>query len=207
MKKLFPVIHIENIEQVFQNIEICLSEGVQGIFLINHYSDNHLLYIANKVKEIYPNLWVGVNFLELKPSWVLNMEFKFESLWFDQTLTLEDTNDKKFQGEIFSGLNFKYQKQLYGSSLKDAIKVIKQTSTVACTSGPGTGIEADPRKIIELKNLLGDFPLALASGVSSENIETYLPYVDVFLVASSITNKNEIIERDLLAKLLSKVRN
>lgn len=207
MKRLLPVIHVVDIDQVFQNIETCLSEGIKGVFLINHLTDYHdLLFVAKKVKEAYPELWIGLNFLDLHPSDVLKMDLPYNAVWIDRTLTLEDIEEKKFQGEIFSGLNFKYQKQHYGDDLKDVVEIVKQTSTSACTSGAGTGIAANDKKISELKALLGDFPLALASGVSSENIESYLPYVDNFLVASSITDRKEIIQKDLLAKLVEKIK-
>jgi predicted TIM-barrel enzyme len=35
------------------------------------------------------------------------------------------------------------------------------------------------------------YKLAIASGISIENAEVYLPYIDHFLVASSILDKND----------------
>lgn len=205
MKRLIPVIHYLNDEQVYQNIETCLAEGIGHVFLINHLTDNiDLLRISQKVKQDYPNLWVGLNFLDLTPVEVLGMDLPFDALWLDQTLTLTDIENQKFKGEIFSGLNFKYQRQASGEDLVQAVALIQQTSTCACSSGAGTGIPPTTDKIKELKNLLGDFPLAIASGVSEYNIESYLPYVDDFLVASSITGRGEIIDADLLKKLMGK---
>ncbi len=205
-KRIIPVIHIVNTKQVFQNIDTCLSLGVNNVFLINHLTDtNDLLDTAELVKQKYPDLWIGLNFLGLAPHTTLEMDLPYDALWIDNTLNLSDVENKRFNGEIFSGLNFKYQKQYYGDSLKDIVDTIKKTSTVACTSGAGTGIAASTQKIEELKELLGSFPLGLASGVSVDNIEAYLPYVDNFLVASSITDRNEIIQYDLLKALVEKI--
>jgi predicted TIM-barrel enzyme len=58
---------------------------------------------------------------------------------------------------------------------------------VVCTSGPGTGKEANVGKVSAMKAGLGsDGALALASGVTSENVASYLPYVDAYLVGTGI---------------------
>jgi hypothetical protein len=209
MNKLFPVIHLVSYDQMCENIDTCLEQGVNQVFLINHITNfSDLLFYANQAKTSYPELSICLNFLDLTPKEALKLKTPFtcDALWIDRTLTIDDTIDKKHTGEIFSGLNFKYQKQFYGDDLKEVVELIKKTSTVACTSGAGTGEEAPLKKIENLKELLGDFPLALASGVSSANIELYLPYVQYFLVASSITDRNEIISKDKLKELLDKMK-
>lgn len=205
-KRVIPVIHYLSDEQVYTNIETCLSVGVNNVFLINHLTDYHdLLNVTKRVRKDFPDLWVGLNFLDLLPKDVLGMDLHINALWFDKTLTLDDIKDKKFEGEIFSGFNFKYQKQYHGDDLIEVSNLIKKTSTVACTSGSGTGISANVNRIKDLKDILGDFPMGLASGVSEDNIESYLPYVDNFLVATSITGKGEIINGDLLKRLIEKI--
>jgi hypothetical protein len=205
-KRIIPVIHFLSDEQVYTNIETCLSVGVDNVFIINHLTDyNDLLSVTKKVRKDFPNLWVGLNFLDLSPKEVLEMDLDVDALWFDKTLTLDDVKNKKFKGEIFSGFNFKYQKQYYGDDLIEISNLVKKTSTVACTSGSGTGISANVNRIKNLKDTLGDFPMGLASGVSEDNIESYLPYVDNFLVATSITGKGEIINGELLKRLIEKI--
>ena len=50
----------------------------------------------------------------------------------------------------------------------------------------------------------GSHPIALASGISPENVSQYLPYVDAYLVASSIeTEENSGIFVPERAKLLA----
>jgi predicted TIM-barrel enzyme len=58
---------------------------------------------------------------------------------------------------------------------------------VVTTSGKGTGWAADIKKIQKMKQAMGDFPLAIASGVTPENVTTYLPVADCFLVATGIS--------------------
>ena len=207
MKRILPVIHLIDEKTLLKNIETCLESNIKNVFIINHITNyKDLLHKATLVKNTYPEMWIGINCLDLRPEYILNQDIQFDGLWIDQTLTLKDIENKKFNGEIFSGLNFKYQKQFYGDELNQAIDLIKITSTIACTSGSGTGKEAPLEKIKNIKALLGDFPLALASGVSINNIESYLPYVDNFLVASSITDKNEVISKVLLQELCGVVK-
>ena len=47
--------------------------------------------------------------------------------------------------------------------------------------------------------------MAIASGVSIDNIESYKGIVDYLLVASSITTKGEMIIKEKLIELKSKI--
>lgn len=50
--ELIPVIHMVDESQVFQNIEICLKNGVNKVFIINHaVSKTELLECAFKVRD------------------------------------------------------------------------------------------------------------------------------------------------------------
>lgn len=43
-------------------------------------------------------------------------------------------------------------------------------------------------KIATMKKAIGDKPLAIASGITLENVENYLPYTEYFLVATGISH-------------------
>ena len=116
---------------------------------------------------------------------------------------IEMIMERQIKGLVFGGLAFKYQKQPNDIELacKDAIKF----TDVACTSGPGTGKAPSIEKIKTLKHYLGDHPLAIASGVSVDNVHLYAEYVDYLMVASSITDKNEMINKDKLYQLYERI--
>lgn len=202
--ELIPVIHMINQNQVLTNVKTCVSSGIKKVFLINHRSSNYeLIKCANKVKELYPDLWIGLNMLDVKAKDAILYEFDFDALWCDESINQEDYNYRKFKGLLFSGLAFKYQPQ--PSDLKLACQESIVTSDVSTTSGPATGKEADINKILQLREYLGDHPMAIASGVNLNNIESYKGVVDYLLVASSITSKSEIIQEDKLIELLKKL--
>lgn len=199
--ELIPVIHMINENQVLTNVLTCLSCGIEKIFIINHQTTSEeLIKCAKRVKDTYPNLWVGINMLDKYVEDAILYEFEFDGLWCDQSIKLEDYKYRKFKGMLFTGLAFKYQPQ--PKDIELACKESILTSDVSTTSGPGTGKAAAINKILELRSHLGEHPMAIASGVSVDNIENYKGIVDYLLVASSITSRSEIIYKDKLLELL-----
>jgi hypothetical protein len=202
--ELIPVIHMINENQVLTNVETCLSCGIEKVFIINHQTTSEeLIKCAKRVKDTYPTLWVGINMLDKYVEDAILYEFDFDGLWCDQSIKLEDYKYRKFKGMLFTGLAFKYQPQ--PKDIELACKESILTSDVSTTSGPGTGKAADINKILELRNHLVEHPMAIASGVSVDNIENYKGVVDYLLVASSITSASEIIYKDKLLELLEYV--
>lgn len=184
-----------NENQVLTNVNICLSCGIKKVFIINHQTTSQeLIKCALRVKNTHPELWVGVNMLGVDIKDAILYEFKLDGLWCDQSIELDDYIHRKFEGMLFTGLAFKYQPQP-----KD-IDIL--TSDVATTSGPGTGKAADINKILDLRIKLGNHPLAIASGVSIDNIDSYKGIVNYLLVASSITSRSEIIYKEKLEELI-----
>lgn len=200
--EIIPVIHMINVNQVLTNVKTCLACGINKVFIINHQSPfNDLLTCADVVKEKYPDLWVGINMLDVNVKDVIMFDFKFDGLWCDQSIKLEDYKNRKYKGLLFTGLAFKYQPQPKDIGIACQESIL--TSDVSTTSGPGTGKVADINKILELRKYLGDHPMAIASGVNNDNIKSYKGVVNYLLVASSITSRSEIIDKDKLTELVN----
>jgi hypothetical protein len=193
-----------NQNQVLTNVRTCISCGIEKVFIINHQTTSEeLIKCATVVKEKYPDLWVGINMLDKYVEDAILYEFDFDGLWCDQSISVEDYKYRNFKGMLFTGLAFKYQPQ--PKDIELACNTATLTSDVATTSGPGTGKAAGLSKILELRKYLGEHPMAIASGVSVDNIGLYNGVVDYLLVASSITSRTEIIEEDKLRELISKL--
>lgn len=203
--ELIPVIHMINQNQVFTNVKTCVESGVEKVFLINHQTTSEeLIKCALLVKERYPDLWVGVNMLDKYAEDAILYDFNLDGLWCDQTIDLESYKHRKFKGMLFAGLAFKYQPQPKDIELACQESIL--TSDVSTTSGPGTGKAAGLAKIIELRKYLGDHPMAIASGVDVNNVDLYKGLTNYLLVASSITSRSEIIDKDKLVELLEKLK-
>ena len=196
---ILPVIHIETEEQAVRNSLLARDLGCDGVFLINHsISHQSLLNAHAVVKSCTPEFWVGVNCLGLEEPLPLFANHSLNGIWVDNAGIDEGRPDQPYaeqvrssreaqhwEGLYFGGVAFKYQRQ--PTDLAEAARIAAQYMDVVTTSGPGTGSAADVSKIQTMKAAIPDFPLAIASGITPENVADYLPYADCFLVATGIS--------------------
>lgn len=204
--ELIPVIHVVNVNQALTNVRTCLACDIKKAFFINHHvTVEELLNCTDKVKNLHPEFWTGINMLGLTTEEALSKNLSnIDALWCDATITSERAKMyRKFNGQFFGGLAFKYQPQPL--DLKTACEDAILATDVATTSGQATGKAADIEKIIKIREFLGDHPLAIASGVSVDNIDNYKNLVDYMLVASSITSRSEMIIEEKLLELKNKL--
>ena len=221
-KRVLPVIHVETREQAFRNVEIAKACGADGIFLISHgiISDKELWELSAEVKKRFFPIWVGINCLGLSAQEVVSMlpndntETTVDGIWTDNAKIDEQHVEQHYAEKVlsilrqrlpntmyFGGVAFKYQRAM--SQLEDAVKYAAPWMDVICTSGPGTGYAADLDKIKRMSHVA---PLALASGITPDNVENYLPYVDYFLVATGIGKSFTEIDPEKLTNLINKVK-
>jgi predicted TIM-barrel enzyme len=185
--KIYPVIHVESEDQAIRNLEVAMIAGADGVFLINHEIDAaDLAIILRNVRRRYSDTWVGVNYLDV--GWPVAQKLAAnaaDALWMDRCVGVSDWVLKT---PIFMGLAFKYQIQ--GSLVEETSRVmtLARPGDVAVTSGEATGEPPTVRKVGRLRLLLDDrIPLGVASGLTPENVGTYLPYATHFLVSTGIS--------------------
>jgi hypothetical protein len=189
------VIHVRSLDQVERNIELVFAAGLNQVFLINHgiYTDK-LLKIAEKILDTYPKLWVGVNLLGRQDYEEIDPRIK--GYWTDHLIS-----DKRPKQEYFGGFAFKYQRNRANYSQEACDRAITLCDVIT-TSGEGTGIAADLEKIRTIRSRIGDYPLALASGVRPDNIKSYAGLVDHYLVATGISKDFHNFDPDKLRALV-----
>lgn len=216
---VLPVIHVTNPDQAVRNVRIARRAGADGAFLINH-SINHqdLLSCHQYVHSLNTDWWLGVNCLDLEPQEVLGLvDSSVAGVWTDNAgidenadqqsqadLALQVRDEAGWSGLYFGGVAFKYQREV--EDLAGAVHIASEYMDVVTTSGPGTGLSADPGKIKTMKDALGDTPLAVASGITPENVHDYLGWVDCFLVATGISSTFEDLDPGRTKLLIQKVR-
>jgi len=216
---VLPVIHVESREQTLRNAEIARRQRCDGVFLINHEIPyTTLLEIHHWVYEAFPDWWIGVNCLDLDPSEVFEkLTDQVAGVWVDNAMIDERVECQVMAEKItearaksgwcglyFGGVAFKYQRPV--NDVREAARIAAGYMDVVTTSGPATGQAAAPDKIRAMKEALGAFPLAIASGITARNIGNYLDTADCFLVATGISESRSELNEELLKDLLDKIR-
>ncbi len=212
---VLPILHVVDREQAQRNLDIAREAGADGAFLISHgrVSDDELLELYAELRAAN-DFWLGVNCLGLGGDEVFRRVGPHaEGVWTDDALIDERGSEQPaarrvqqaqqesgWRGLYFGGVAFKYQRPV--RDVAAAARRAVGWMDVITTSGPGTGQAADPHKIRLMKQAIGNQPLALASGVTPENVTEYLPWADCFLVATGISYTFEELDpartRDLV---------
>ena len=217
---VLPVVHVKSEEQTLRNVRIAHHAGADGVFLINHgISGERLLSIHKTVRAAHPDWWVGVNRLgALSPADVfLSVDNSVSGVWVDSAMidersesqphaqhVLEVQETTNWQGLYFGGVAFKYQRHV--EDLAKAARNAAPYMDVVTTSGTGTGHAAHVEKIRVMKRALGEYPLAVASGITPDNVEDYLKIADCFLVATGISRSFHELDPDSVEELVHTVR-
>lgn len=191
LPRFTTVIHVKSDDQAIEQAKIAFDNGAGGIFLIDHdrrWPDLMLTYEKVRAEICYEGKWVGVNYLDVTPGSAVNLGgtmIGLDGLWTDGNsgIDLGRWNARTFN--IFAGAAFKYQSQ--PADVAEEARRVSSLCDVVTTSGPGTGQAARVEKIQAMKEALGERPLALASGVTLDNVESFLPFVDCFLVSTGIS--------------------
>ncbi len=198
--KIYPVIHYLDMDTTMRNVEISIETGCDGVFLIHMNGEDETLGPACKlIKKKYKNLFVGINRLmyqtDPSKSVVENLSCGADATWVDncginngdkteKTDLLYDslTNTNHL---LFGAVAFKYQK--YDNRPVDSALRAKAMGFIPTTSGIGTGHAPDLLKIELMSNAVGRENLAIASGITPENISSFSPYCGNILVSTGIS--------------------
>lgn len=218
---LLIVVHAESVPQVQRNVAIARANGADGVFLINHkvtVKELERCYLCARDK--HPDFWIGLNFLGLRSGLAIDLVSQDPSvsgLWLDD-IGITDENirnpvvllaktlrswQRERHGEhalIFGGVAFKYQKPVRNVAL--VAELAAPCVDVVTTSGEATGVAASVEKIRTMKEAIGSAPLAIASGITPENVGRYLEHADCFLVATGVSDSHAELNPARVRKLV-----
>lgn len=221
---LLPVVSCFNEEQFEYNIDILYEYYVQkkidGIIIINTNCSLDILFnTLNIMKNKYPDLWIGINILGYNIFEVLNYLTEItmvNGLWIDNSyvtdkdyqnipeIIINHFKNISWDGLYFGGTLFKYIKYS-GDTNKICSNSIPYMDIIT-TSGDGTGIPIEINKLQNIYNIIDNKrPIALASGITSDNIDIIKEYVDIFIVGTYIVDDNYNININNLNLLINKL--
>lgn len=224
---VFPVIHVLDNDQASRNIAIAKEAGCAGVFLINHdFAYEQFLPIIRHCREQFPHDWIGVNFLAVTGrdafpilATLQQQGTRVDGYWADDA-RIDESAAKEAQteaqeilqvkarcgwnGMYFGGTAFKKQREVAPADYARSATLATGFMDVVTTSGIATGHSADLNKIQTFRDACGEHPLALASGITPDNITEYLPAVDAVLVATGINHQDDFynIDPQRLARLM-----
>jgi uncharacterized protein len=216
---ILPVIHVEDRAQTLRNVAIARSAQTDGVFLINHgIPADDLLAIHAAVLAEHPDWWIGVNCLDRSPAEVFaRVGPCVAGVWTDDASIRDDSAEQPEADAIdavrravphrplyFGGFAFKHQRPV--SDLRRGAYAASRYLDVITTSGPGTGQPADPEKIRTIRDA-ASAPVAIASGITPENVGDYLDHADAFLVATGISRSFTELDPARVGALVDRVRD
>lgn len=226
---VLPVIHVLDYDQTERNVRVAMREGAHGVFLINHdFEYQELLPIVCRIRSAFPWLWMGLNFLAVtgKLAFPVLGELQrngtcVDAYWADDaridecsaTQTEAEEIDhirsqSGWNGLYFGGTAFKKQRPVAPEHLHDSAAVATRHMDVVTTSGVATGCAADMQKIRIFREACAEQALAVASGITPENVSDYAPHLDAILVATGINHSGDFynIDATQLRALLREAR-
>jgi len=201
-----PVIHIQGGRAgALASIAVAFEGGADGVFLINQGmgTAEMMTELLPRARAQHPGFWIGVNVLGLEPAEILARYRPdwISGIWSDDA-GVDAMNAQrvehaaaqytaavakaKWPGLYFGGTAFKTQRPIPADKLADVARAAAAFMDVVTTSGLGTGRAADLEKVKTMRAAIPGKPMALASGITPENVAQYLPYVEAYLVATGI---------------------
>jgi len=224
-----PVIHMPADGRLGADaVRIALAAGADGVFLINQGTTTRNI-VQNLIpayrKEFGADLWIGVNplgedvedFIRLSAE---TPDRRIDGVWCDDSGVDSLREDRYieardaylaarkatgWQGLYFGGTAFKTQREVPRDKLALVAQRAASFMEVVCSSGRGTGVAADVPKVQTLREAIPGVPMALASGITPENVDPFLPFVEAYLVATGIEKSFGVLDPARTKALADKI--
>lgn len=206
-KQLWVVGYVNaTLKESIQDLENSFNNGADAVVLESkNYSQ--LDETLKELRRLFPQQILGVNFLgpdedlhTFAQTFMLAEKHHLQIAWTDfagvdliheaPEISLHTIETAKGADVFYvSGIHMKY------STLLNSQKLIEQSALQAMgwvdgivITGSQTGDPTDPQKARRVREVIGNYPLGIASGASAENIGSLIEFIDFALVNSSIAD-------------------
>lgn len=214
--KTYPVIHFLNCQLALNEVGVARDAGADGVFLISHHGDDDaLLDVARDARDAYPGFPIGINLLSRPAEDAVRaaVAHGLPMVWADDMgvssagLSEEGVRlsalARTYPGlMLFASVAFKYQAP--EPQPEEAARQALAAGFLPTTSGAGTGQAPEVSKVASMSAAAGGL-LAVASGMTPENIATFAPHLSHCLVATGIGLDEHRIDFEKLVRFIGAV--
>ena len=206
-RRFWPVIHTESYDQAARNVNRAADAGAHGVFLINMSISvqalSHIIVRLPRADIAIGANWLGLSNVEAQE---FSVDHGLAAFWTDSTNSkLESVsygNSRAYGLDWFGGVAHKGNQWVYDADLSSAAAVAAEMMEVPTMTGSGTGVAADPARTDLFRSGLPDgHRLGLASGITPDNAEAYLPFVTDYLAATGIQSSFTELDPLLMGRL------
>lgn len=215
MTQVHYVVHHDKQIVAVHQASLAFAAGADGVFMIpwgGRATTLNVLASAKKVKEDYPDKFVGVNLLGANLSKEIAMADAcgLDGVWFDWSdvtskgvgASAEEAartaKNLKRPFKVFAGVAFKYQD--VERDPPAAARFAAMCDFIPCTSGSGTGSPPTVEKLESMSKACSG-TLAVASGITPENVKPFLPHLAHILVATGVNDESDSLVPKRLERL------
>lgn len=212
--KIYVVVHHRDEETTISQTAIAKNHGADGVFLIAHGGeDDELVDVAKTCKVLWPDFPIGVNLLSKPPMDAANCAIMagLDMFWADHMgvsseglsplgVKLSALAKSHPKTKFFASVAFKYRPHEPAPAL--AATAALSAGFIPTTSGAATGSPPEVSKISAMSSATNGL-LAIASGMTPENIAKYAPYVSHVLVSTGISKDEYLIDEEKLQALIA----
>jgi len=212
-KPVMAMLHLKSdqrmnmLERAQAETRCYLENGVDALLVENYFgsADDCEQVLAWLQKE-YPRACYGVNILgDYEKAFELADKYNACFIQIDSVcghLTpgadaayAEKLNAlrKASKAVLLGGVRFKYQPVRSGRSLEEDLILGTQRCDAIVVTGEGTGMVTPIGKVIEFRQILGDFPLVMGAGVTPDTLDETFQYCDGAIVGSYMKDEHRDI--------------
>lgn len=177
---------------------------IHGIWILSSSSSIETIQnIFKWSKKNYPDFWIGINLVgeNIFENIHFLIDYNPDGIWVDQSyitdneiqnipnILIDQFTRLNWNGLYFGGILFKYQPQI-GNSEKICKNALPYMD-VLCTSGDATGVPIKLEKLNMIERLANKkIKIAVASGITAENVKNIKNKTDIFILKTSIVDIN-----------------
>lgn len=203
-KPIIGMIHLkgnnekEIFEQAKKEIDIMITNGIDGLMLENYYGNYYNLeQILDYVSKEKLGVPYGVNCLNVDAlGFELATNYHTQYLQLDSVVGHVKPRDEasldaffkmyraKCPAYLIGGVRFKYQPVLSAHSVEEDLRIGMTRCDAIAVTQDATGQETSMEKIKQFRNTIGSFPLVIAAGMTLENAKMQLAIGDMAIIGS-----------------------